>query len=217
MICACNDISPSLLPSFDETMHHLPFAAENTLADSAPAVIFGDNEFPPLKPDDGWQLVQDEEEPFVVRQEEDWQCIVQGHKENRSPLYAHVAQSAATLPQAPPPSASSSSKRSPSAARPVRNSKASTGMAALDDEPGDEQFAHYKSSNWLRRRYRPIHPAYCKKPLIQQQQQQQQQPDATNSAAKRMKRRARAKKQPTKTWMERESGWVAIHSKLRNK
>ncbi|KAI9489902.1 hypothetical protein BDB00DRAFT_578864 [Zychaea mexicana] len=235
-------------------MHYLAFA-ENILTSAAhddndnttaTTPAFDDhNEFPPLSlTDDAWQLVdRNEDEPYCVvqhQQEEDWQCIVDASSDRdnqrKLPLYAQIAEEAAMLPL---PVSASQKKRSPPARRPLipksgTVSRDNAKPKGMDEEVGDELFSQYKSSNWLRRRYRPRylhHHAHNQKHSFlrsyhhnHHHHHDHQDPTTANTKTTQqkknkhtIKRRARAKKQPTRTWMERENGWVPIHAKFRNK
>ena len=256
-------------------MHYLAFAenmmdkqTDNNSNDDhetgIKTIIFGDNEFPPLKAtDEGWELIDrnyDKDEPYSTQhqQEEGWVCIVDSQHEKNpqeqklSPLYAQIAQEAATLPT----TTSSSSKKTATFKRPssssslimliptdntdnnnISNKENEDHM--LEEDIGDELFVQYKSASSSRRR-RHNHPAYTfrhhahknrlafprQSPLRERDQQH-----STNGVSRKnhskynnttatsrttSKRRPRTK-QPTKTWIEREIGWVTIHAKIHSK
>ncbi|KAI7856142.1 hypothetical protein BDC45DRAFT_504454, partial [Circinella umbellata] len=254
-------------------MHYLAFAEnmmdkqqnknnDNDNETTMKAVIFRDNEFPPLKPsDEGWELVDrnyDKDEPYSTQHqhEKDWECIIDGQQkknfqeQNTLPLYAQIAQEAVTLPMTLP-SSSSSSKKSTSERTfkrplsssslimviPTTNTTSSSKSSSnkenedhvLEEDIGNELFVQYKSASSSRRRHHrrlgyifrhhahktPL--AFPRQPPLYQRDQQH----STNEVLTKnhfkydntSKRRSRTK-QPTKTWIEREIGWVAIHAKI---
>ncbi|KAG2222145.1 hypothetical protein INT45_007581 [Circinella minor] len=167
-------------------------------------------------------------------------------EQNILPLYAQVAQEALTLPMTLPSSSSSKkSTLERTFKRPLSSSSSLIMMIPttsssnkenedhmLEEDIGNELFIQYKSASSSRRRHHrrlnyifrhhahknPL--AFPRQPTLYQRDQQH----STNEVLTKnhfkynntSKRRSRTK-QPTKTWIEREIGWVAIHAKIHSK